>query len=130
MGRSIPNEIIHHFPDENTTTIRVERRDGSKHDILINFYMWPLLEGLHFHVNPTRHGREEMYAKTYVYGRSWQLHRFIAEGDLMIDPQGRKEIDHRNRQTLDCRTQNLFPASRKEQMQNTRRSHKETPSNA
>ncbi len=130
MGRSIPNEIIHNFPDEATTTIRVERRDGSKHDILIDFYMWEGLKKFQFHVNPVRHGREEMYAKCYVDGKSWQLHRLIAEGDLLSDPQGRKELDHRNRVTLDCRYFNLYPASRKEQMQNTRRQHKETPSNA
>lgn len=59
-----------------------------------------------WHANPTTYDKDKFYAVTSIKGATTYLHRFILEA-----PKGLL-VDHRNRDTLDCRRANLRLATR------------------
>lgn len=116
----IPNEIIRDH-DNKWVIIRVTRRDGTKHDVIVDELLYAVIASLklHIYVSRTRHNRNEFYARTYFRGKQCQLHRLIMEGFLNATYP---EVDHINPfGTLDNRHCNLRPANRKLQLRNLRR---------
>jgi hypothetical protein len=63
-------------------------------------------------------GSKREYAKTVIGGRGVYLHH-------MVLPGGR--VDHRNGNTLDCRRENLRPATQRQNTGNTKSRSKKSP---
>jgi hypothetical protein len=113
----IPNQIIHNSED-NSVTIMVTRRNGNNYDVKVDAAMYDIIlkYNLHIYVAPTSHNRNDFYARTYINGKQYLLHRLILEG--ILDDQY-PEVDHINPyNTLDNRLCNLRPADRKMNMSN------------
>jgi len=114
----IPNEIIR-IPEEHIVIVKVTRRDGSKHDVILDEFVYNAFKELHLYVSPTRHKRNEFYARTYINGKQYQLHRWLLGAYLDAEFP---EVDHVNPFcTLDNRLSNLRPADRKLQRLNTKK---------
>lgn len=119
------NNAVRYDAENGTVTITVIRRNGKQYDVLMDAWFYAWFPSITLHVKPTRVGRDEYYAATYLDGKLVYLHQLVGEAYLLgakaMKDFDRNTIDHRNRNSLDCRVRNLRAANRKEQRANQRR---------
>lgn len=113
--------IIRHRPDGETTEVVITRKNGDQHVLLLDTWLWPLLENFHYWVHETRYQSGKFYAATSYQGKLILVHRLVLEPFLTNEYP---EVDHVEiSSTLDCRVENLRVVNRFEQMKHQERNH-------
>lgn len=116
------NNTVLHDAETGIVTILVVRRDGTSHKVLMDGWFWAMFPELNIFVKPMRHGLNKFYPATNFEGKFYYLHQLVGSVWLEIAAtrknNDRTEIDHKNRNPLDCRIGNLRAANRSEQQKN------------
>jgi len=128
MNKHNINNVARYDSATGTTIITVTRRDGTTHDVIMDTWVYCLFPDITLHVKPMRAGMTKFYPACYFEGKLTYLHKLLGESVLDIaalqKDNDRTTVDHRNRNSCDCRVENLRAANNKEQRANQSRHRK------